>query len=264
VDFGRANFLLPVPKVSSLVELNEMLDERCRTDLQRQLWGKNGTKEVLLTEERAAFLPLPAQECEARRVTQANANSLSLVQFDTNRYSVPVKYAHRKITVVATVDDVKLVFEDRLIARQRRHWGRKEYFYDPIHYLSLLERKPGVFDYARPLADWQLPGCLNVLRRRMECAPDGLGTKEFIQGLLLLEKETLGCPWKKPSVAPCPRTRANKALLSDSPKSRGFWGSPIASCGGRLVPQSARHGGGRRARESRASRAGGRRPGRGR
>ena len=34
-----------------------------------------------------------------------------------------MKYAHRTITVVATVDDVKLVFEDRLIARHRRHWG---------------------------------------------------------------------------------------------------------------------------------------------
>ena len=191
VDFGRANFLVPVPKVSSLGELNEMLDERCRTDLQRQLWGKSGTKEVVLTEERTAFLPLPAQECEARRITQADASSLSLVQFDTNRYSVPVKYAHRRITVVATVDDVKLVFENQLIARHRRHWGRKEYFYDPIHYLALLESKPGAFDYARPLADWQLPECLNVLRRRMERTPDGLGTKEFIRVLLLLEKATL-------------------------------------------------------------------------
>jgi hypothetical protein len=182
---------VPVPKVASLVELNETLEERCRTDLERQLWGKKATKAVLLGDERAAFLPLPAQECEARRVTQANANSLSLVQFDTNRYSVPVKYAHRQITVVATVDDVKLVFEDRLIARHRRHWGRKQYFYDPIHYLALLERKPGAFDYARPLADWQLPECLNILRRRMERTPDGLGTREFIRVLLLLEKATL-------------------------------------------------------------------------
>jgi hypothetical protein len=102
-----------------------------------------------------------------------------------------VKYAHRKITVVATVDDVKLVFEDQLIARHRRHWGRERFFFDPIHYLALLERKPGAFDYARPLADWQLPECLNVLRRRMERVPDGLGTREFIRVLLLLEKATL-------------------------------------------------------------------------
>ena len=191
VDFGRANFLVPVPKVESLADLNETLEQRCRTDLGRQLRGKDGTKAALLAEERAAFLPLPAQECEARRITQAHANSLSLVRFDTNSYSVPVKYAHRTITVVATVDDVKLVFEDRLIARHRRHWGRERFFFDPIHYLALLERKPGAFDYARPLADWQLPECLNVLRRRMERVPDGLGTREFIRVLLLLEKASL-------------------------------------------------------------------------
>jgi len=191
VDFGRANFLVPVPMVESLADLNETLEERCRTDLGRQLRGKDGTKAALLAEERAAFLPLPAQECEARRITQAHANSLSLVRFDTNSYSVPVKYAHRTITVVATVDDVKLVFEDRLIARHRRHWGRERFFFDPIHYLALLERKPGAFDYARPLADWQLPECLNVLRRRMERVPDGLGTREFIRVLLLLEKASL-------------------------------------------------------------------------
>jgi len=191
VDFGRANFLVPVPKVASLAELNETLEERCRVDLERKLRGKDGSKAVLLGEERAAFLPLPAQECEARRITQANANSLSLVRFDTNSYSVPVKYAHRTITVVATVDDVKLVFEDRLIARHRRHWGREQCFFDPIHYLALLERKPGAFDYARPLADWQLPECMNVLRRRMERVPDGLGTREFIRVLLLLERAAL-------------------------------------------------------------------------
>lgn len=48
---------------------------------------------MLLAEERSAFLPLPAQEWEARRITQAHANSLSLVRFDTNSSSVPVKYA---------------------------------------------------------------------------------------------------------------------------------------------------------------------------
>jgi hypothetical protein len=40
---------------------------------------------------------------------------------------VPVKYAHRTITVVATVDDVKMIFEDLLIARHRRHWGRERF-----------------------------------------------------------------------------------------------------------------------------------------
>jgi hypothetical protein len=40
---------------------------------------------------------------------------LSLVRFDNNDYSVPTQYAHRPITVVATVDEVRIVFEDRLV-----------------------------------------------------------------------------------------------------------------------------------------------------
>jgi hypothetical protein len=159
--------------------------------LVRQLRGKTGTKAERLEEDRSAFLPLPAQEFEARRVTQANADSLSLVRFDTNSYSVPVKYAHRTITVVATVDVVRLVFEDRLIAQHPRHWGRERYLFEPIHYLALLERKPGAFDYARPLADWQLPDCFHALRRRLERPPDGLGTREFIRVLRLLEHASL-------------------------------------------------------------------------
>ena len=43
-----------------------------------------------------------------------------------------MKYAYRMITVVATVDDVKVVFEDPLIGRRRRHWGRELFFVDPI------------------------------------------------------------------------------------------------------------------------------------
>ncbi|HEX4132122.1 MAG TPA: hypothetical protein VHZ24_18980 [Pirellulales bacterium] len=157
-----------------------MLAERCRADLVRQLRGKSGTKAERLEEERSALLPLPVQECEARRVTHAGADSLSLVRFDTNSSSVPVKYAHRTITVVATVDEVRLVFEDRLIARHPRHWGRERYRFEPIHYLALLERKPGAFDYARPLAEWQLPDCFDALRRRLERTPDGLGTAAIL------------------------------------------------------------------------------------
>jgi hypothetical protein len=37
-------------------------------------------------------------------VTQAAADSLSLVRFDTNSYSAPTAYAYRRLTVVATVD----------------------------------------------------------------------------------------------------------------------------------------------------------------
>ncbi len=191
LDYGRENFLVPVPRVASLAELNGQLEQRCRDDLSRHLRTKPAAKHALLAEQRAQLLPLPAREFEARRVTQAAADSLSLVRFDANSYSVPVQYAHRQLTVVATVDQVRLVYEDRLVACHARHWGRGQHRFDPVHYLALLEHKPGGFDHARPLADWNLPGCFETLRRRLEQAPHGLGLREYIRVLRLLEQASL-------------------------------------------------------------------------
>jgi transposase len=191
LDFARSHYLVPVPRVDSLEELNATLRPRCEEDLRRQLRGKGQPKGVLLAEERASFLPLPKQPFDARRVRPGSVDSLSLVRFENNSYSVPTQYAHRKVTVVASVAEVRLVYEDRLIARHRRCWGKEQYFFDPVHYLALLERKPGGFDHARPLEDWKLPECFGLLRRRLEAEHEGQGTRAFIGVLRLLESFSL-------------------------------------------------------------------------
>jgi transposase len=189
LDYARSNFLVPVPAVESLEELNARLAGQCRRDLDRSVRGKPGTAGTLLAEDRAAFLPLPPRPFEARRVTQATADGQSLVRFDTNSYSVPTRYARRRLTVVATVDEVRFVHEDRLVARHPRCWGREQCRFDPVHYLALLEHKPGGLDYARPLERWDLPDGFGLLRRRLEVAdPTGRGTRAFIRVLRLLER----------------------------------------------------------------------------
>ena len=190
VDYARGNFLVPVPVVDSLEELNQQLIIRCRADQENQSRGKSSNKRLLLEEERSAFLPLPTRAFEARRITQAAASSQSLVRFDRNSYSVPTKYAHRKVTVVATVDEVRLVFGDSLVAKHPRCWEKEQFFYQPIHYLSLLERKPGGFDFAKPVDQWQLAECFGVLRRRLEAADEKHGTRLYIGVLRLLERHS--------------------------------------------------------------------------
>ncbi len=168
---------MPVPQVQSLVALNQHLRERCQADLTERTRGKPVPKSELLREDPAAFLPLPKQPFEARRVTDRTADSQSLVRFDDNDYSVPVQYAHRQLLVVATVEEVRLVYEDRLVAQHTRCWDRERTFFEPIHYLALLERKPGGIDYARPLENWGLPECFPLLRRRLEAADVQHGTR---------------------------------------------------------------------------------------
>lgn len=191
LDFARKNYLVPVPRVDSLETLNQELVQKCQEDLKRQLRGKPASKQVLLTEEQSSLLPIPEQIFDTHRLTQAHANSLSLVRFDSNSYSVPTQYAYRQITIVATVDEVRLSFEDQVIARHKRYWGREQSFFDPVHYLGLLERKPGGFDHARPLEQWELPVCFGILRRRMEADLEHRGTREFIKVLRLLERHSL-------------------------------------------------------------------------
>ena len=85
----------------------------------------------------------------------------------------------------------RLVCRDHLVARHRRHWGKEHVTFDPVHYLALLERKPGAFDFARPLVGWDLPADFAVLRRRFEAAWGEAGVRHFIQVLRLLEKCSL-------------------------------------------------------------------------
>lgn len=191
VGFARRNFLVPVPQVESLEVLNQQLREQCLVNLAERTRGKPAPKSDLLREDQAAFRPLPAQPFEARRIVDRSADSQSLVRFDDNDYSVPVQYAHRKLLVVATVEEVRLVYEDRLVAKHARCWDRERIFFEPIHYLALLERKPGGIDYARPLENWQLPECFALLRRRLEAADKQHGTRSYIRVLRLLEKFSL-------------------------------------------------------------------------
>lgn len=89
------------------------------------------------------------------------------------------------------MDCVRIYWENILVAEHRRIWDKEQVALDPVHYLALLEKKPGTLDFGRPFSDWELPECFARLRRCQEHEWDGKGTKEFIQVLRLLEKHSL-------------------------------------------------------------------------
>jgi hypothetical protein len=137
------------------------------------------------------MLALPAESFEARRVEQRGANSLSLVRFDRNDYSVPTAFAHHDICALGGIEDVRFLVGTELVATHKRCWSKEQVSFDPRHYLALLERKPGALDVARPLKDWDLPECFSVLRRRLEADLGSSGTREYIKVLRFMESATL-------------------------------------------------------------------------
>jgi hypothetical protein len=63
----------------------------------------------------------------------------------------------------------------------------RNYIFDPLHYLALLEQKTNALDQAAPLAGWELPKAFITLRRLLEARMGKTGKREFVQVLRLLE-----------------------------------------------------------------------------
>ena len=116
----------------------------------------------------------------------AKANSLSLVRFDTNDYSVPTAYAHHHVTAVGNIQEVRLIVNDRVVARHPRDWVRENVHYNPLHYLALWSESRDLWTL---LDRWRTGICRSVLAC---CVAGSKGTDspqagEFIRVLRLLE-----------------------------------------------------------------------------
>jgi hypothetical protein len=145
------------------------------------------SRESAVEADLVAFCPLPPGSFEACETRTARVSSTSVVRYRTNDYSVPTAYGHREVIVKGFVDEVVIVCEGKQIARHKRSYERDGFICDPLHYLALIEQKPGALDQARPLQGWDLPEQFTHLRRLLEARMGNKGKREFIQVLRLME-----------------------------------------------------------------------------
>jgi transposase len=95
----------------------------------------------LLIQERPHLGPLNPHPYDIARTFTSVASSQFRITLDTNHYSVPVSYAHRKLTVKAYPDRICIYFDNQLIARHTRHYGRHQEIEDPDHAKSLIAQR---------------------------------------------------------------------------------------------------------------------------
>ena len=187
LGYMRRNFLVPVPSFESFGALNAYLEQRCLERMDAQLRGHTETIGQRIERDLDALLPLPPVAYDACDKQASRVSSLSLIRYRTNDYSVPVAYGYRDVLVRGYVDAVVISCGTEVIARHPRSYERDDFVYDPIHYLPLLERKPGALDQAAPLQGWALPEEFGTLRRLLEFRMGRRGKREYVQVLRLLE-----------------------------------------------------------------------------
>ena len=175
VGYARRNFMVPIPHFASYAAFNAHLEARCRSRQAERLRGHTETIGQRLARDVAAFLPPPASVYDACAKQLTRVSSLSLVRFQRNDYSVPVQYGHR------------IVCGPECIAQHRRSYATEDFIFNPLHYLSLLERKVNALDQAAPLQGWPLPEVFAALRRLLEARLGKHGKREYVQVLRLME-----------------------------------------------------------------------------
>jgi Mu transposase-like protein len=148
----RRRHLVPVPKVSTLAELNEQLRAACVEDLARRIVGHPETVGEALAHERPLLRALPAEPFCVAEPGEARVDAKGLVTIRQNRYSVPIGLAGRRVSTQVGARWVSIVADGREVARHERLTGRFEIAARLEHYLPLLARKPGALVGSLPLA----------------------------------------------------------------------------------------------------------------
>ena len=188
VKYTQRTILTPIPQAASWEALNEVIRARCLQRRQDRVRGSDGTIGERLVRDLAAFLPLPVAPFDCCQLVPGRVSSQSLVRHKTNDYSVPVAFGYRRVVIKAYVHQIVIAHGAEVIARHRRSYDRDDLICDPLHYLSLIERKPGCLDQAAPLQNWILPDEFATFRRLAESRLGGkAGRREFISLLRLHE-----------------------------------------------------------------------------
>lgn len=115
-----------------------------------------------------------------------------LVHLERNRYSVPVSFANRPVSLRVYPERVVVVAEGQTICEHRRVFARShdrqsQTIYDWRHYLDVVQRKPGALRNGAPFAE--LPAAFRTLQQHILRTPGGDREMAEILALVLQHDE---------------------------------------------------------------------------
>jgi len=185
----RRNFFTPILKGETYEEINFKLREMSLNWSKTMKHPDFKEKTVFeVYEEEKPYLIEYRGEFEGYRLHPTVVSSLSLVQYDTNMYSVPCEYVRLAVQIKSYAWRIFVVHESKVIAEHVRCFKRQQKIYNPWHYISALERKPGALRNGAPFKDLMslLPEVFSKIRSKLQAYKDS--DKQFIDILQLIYK----------------------------------------------------------------------------
>lgn len=151
---------------SSLVELNDWLATECRAAWQdmRHPEQPEITLQDALDLERPHLMPLP-KPFDGYIEQSVRVSPTALITFERNRYSVPVDYAHKVVSLHIYPTELVVVHEEQCVAQHTRCFAKHQVCYDWQHYIPAIARKPGALRNGAPFTT--MPEVFRLLQKQL-------------------------------------------------------------------------------------------------
>ena len=185
----RRRFMVPVPKVSSMAELNEVLMAAVEKDDLRHIAGRRASVAEHFALEAEQLAPLPAEDFAYQALDSFRVDRKARVHVRGAWYSVPARYVGRRLDVRVGAETIEALDGAQVVASHGRSLkGEENLVLD--HYLEVLAIKPGALPGATALARARAAGAFTATHQRFwdharRHGGDRDGTKALVEVLLV-------------------------------------------------------------------------------
>jgi transposase len=185
----RRRHLVPVPAVTSLTELNQRIAAADLADDARVITGRPVTIAAAFAQESPHLMGLPAEPFDPARLLSARVDNRARVSVRQCYYSVPARYAGRRLSVRLSATTVQVLEGATVVACHDRAISKYTEVLTLDHYLEVLKIKPGALPGATALAQAKACGAFTQTHQRYWDAArrargDAAGTRALIEVLL--------------------------------------------------------------------------------
>lgn len=182
-----------MPKVATLKQLNDLLEDACFAELERRIEGRGETVGEALRLERPLLRELPFDDFDASEQASPRVDAKALVTIRQNRYSVPVALVGLRVAARISAREIVISHGGRPVARHLRLHGRFQTSAQLDHYLELLQHKPGALKGSLPLRQererGRWPASLDQLWQQIEQRYGASEAARQMVEVLLLARE---------------------------------------------------------------------------
>lgn len=144
IRYVRDNFFA-ARRFTDVSDLNQQARQWSDGHALERPWPEDAcsTVQQAFERERTCLMALPEDAYPVSERLAVQVGKTPYVRFDLNDYSIPFTHVRRTLTVIATVERVRVMDGETVLADHQRSFDRAAQIEEPLHIEALVERKRG-------------------------------------------------------------------------------------------------------------------------